>query len=276
MGDSAKPRYSRCGGRQEYPPSDVDLFRFIPGYTEHIYEPGKEPLLFVFLAFLIAFAITRTYTRLARRRGWGSGSVGGVHLHHVVPGIVMVLVAGALLAAPIGVESPTREIVCIVFGVGAALVLDEFALVFHLQDVYWSNEGRSSVDAVILGTALCALLLISSSPWGVDEDVTRGTVPKSILFGLFASHFVWAIICYLKGKYTVGTVALFLPVVGIVGSIRLAKPDSPWARRWYDERKLARARDRYEMSWMARFEDRVLDLIGGKPEDDSGHDRSPA
>jgi lysyl-tRNA synthetase class 2 len=248
----------------------MDLFGFIPGYTEHIYEPGKEPLLFMFLAFLIAFSITRSYTRVARRRGWGSGSVGGVHLHHVVPGIIMVLVTGVLLAAPIGMESPTREVVCIVFGVGAALVLDEFALVFHLKDVYWSTEGRSSVDAVILGTALCGLLLISSSPWGVDEDVTQGYLPKSILFALFATHLVFAIVCYLKGKYTIGTIGLFIPLVGAFGAVRLAKPDSPWARRRYGEARLARSRARFDAGRAARYEDRVLDLIGGKPNSPNG------
>ncbi len=144
----------------------MDLFRFIPGYTEHIYEAGKEPLLFVFVAFLVAFAIPRGYTRLARARGWGSGSVGGVHLHHIVPGIILVLVSGLFLAAPLDMDSPAPEIVAILFGVGAALVLDEFALIFHLEDVYWTSEGRSSVDAVILGAALGGLLLVSSSPCG--------------------------------------------------------------------------------------------------------------
>jgi hypothetical protein len=243
----------------------VDLFGFIPGYTEHIYDAGKEPLLFLFIAFLVAFGITRSYTRLARSRGWGSGNVGGVHLHHIVPGIILVLVSGLLLAAPLGDHGVMADVAAIVFGAGAALVLDEFALVFHLKDVYWSNEGRSSIDAVILGTALCGLLLVSSSPWGVDDDVTRGELPKGILFGLFASHFVWAILCYLKGKYTVGTIALFVPLVGIVGAVRLAKPDSPWARRRYKEAKLAKAQERYQAGRTARYEDRVLDVIGGKP-----------
>jgi hypothetical protein len=57
----------------------VNLFRFVPGYDEHIYDANKEPLLFMFIAFLITFAFVGIYTRMARARGWGSGSVGGVH-----------------------------------------------------------------------------------------------------------------------------------------------------------------------------------------------------
>ena len=243
----------------------MDLFRFIPGYTEHIYDPGKEPLLFVFIAFLIAFGLTRGYTRLARARGWGSGSVGGIHLHHVVPGIILVLAAGLLLAAPIGASPVAEDIFAILFGVGAALVLDEFALIFHLQDVYWAQEGRTSLDAVILGTALCGILLVSSSPWGIGDDVDGRFTPKAVVFGLVVAHFLWGIVCYLKGKYTVGTIGIFVPIVGLIGSLRLAKPGSPWARRRYSEAKLARARDRYATGRAVRVEDRVLDLIGGKP-----------
>ena len=43
------------------------MFRFIPGYESHIYDEGKEPLLFLFLAFIITFALTRLYTRMARK-----------------------------------------------------------------------------------------------------------------------------------------------------------------------------------------------------------------
>ncbi len=68
----------------------MNLFRFIPGYKEEIYGPGKEPLLLLLLSLVLAFALTRLYTRLARRHDWGSGRLGGVHVHHMVPGIVLV------------------------------------------------------------------------------------------------------------------------------------------------------------------------------------------
>jgi hypothetical protein len=55
----------------------LNLFRFVPGYEEQIVNAGKEALLLLFVSFLVAFALTRLYTRLGRARGWGSGSVGG-------------------------------------------------------------------------------------------------------------------------------------------------------------------------------------------------------
>ena len=51
----------------------MNVFRFIPGYKEEIYNAGKEPLLLLLVSFLLSFALTRLYTRLARRHGWGSG-----------------------------------------------------------------------------------------------------------------------------------------------------------------------------------------------------------
>ena len=80
---------------------DFDIFRFIPGYSQHIVGDGKEPVLLLLLAFLITFALTRLYTRLARVYGWGSGSVGGVHLHHMVVGI-LIMIATALVAVADG------------------------------------------------------------------------------------------------------------------------------------------------------------------------------
>jgi hypothetical protein len=50
------------------------LFRFIPGYDAHIVLTGKEPLILMLLAFLITFALTRLYTRLARVYGWGAAA----------------------------------------------------------------------------------------------------------------------------------------------------------------------------------------------------------
>src|SRR5881392_3666357 len=93
---------------------DLDIFRFIPGYSEAIVGDGKEPVLLLLLAFLITFVVTRLYTRLARRYGWGSGSVHGVHLHHMVVGILIVLVTGVVAVA----EWPTgigRDLVGIFF-----------------------------------------------------------------------------------------------------------------------------------------------------------------
>ena len=210
----------------------MNLFDPFPGYETHVYGGGKEPLFLLFLAFLIAFALTRLYTRLARVYGWGSASVGGVHLHHAVPGMVLVLGAGLLAFTPWGSDSPAQELLGIAFGVGAAFVLDEWALIFHLDDVYWSQEGRSSIDAVIVGSTLAGILLHTASPFGLQESEYPG--PRAAVFALLALNYVFAVLCFMKDKPVVGAVGLLVPFVAVVGAARLAKPDSPWSRRFYE------------------------------------------
>jgi hypothetical protein len=253
----------------------VNIFRFIPGYETHIYEAGKEPLLLLLISFLVAFSLTRLYTRLARYRGWGSGRVGNVHLHHIVPGIVLVLVGGVLLAATSNSQSISRGLIAIVFGAGAALILDEFALVLHLEDVYWTERGRLSVEASIVGVLFAGVLLVASSPFGSPDDSTADRLIAIFTYLLF--NVAFAVITLLKGKFMTGALAFFMVPVALVGALRLAKPYSPWAKRFYDPararsprrrlkrgRKLARATRRFESARLGRFERRVVDAIGGK------------
>jgi hypothetical protein len=104
-------------------------------------------------ASLLTFALTRLYTRLARHREWGSGRVGDVHVHHMVLGNVLMLTCGMLVIA----FQPTDfglDLFALGFGVGAAFVLDEFALTVHLRDVYWTPEGRHSIEMSIIWTLL--------------------------------------------------------------------------------------------------------------------------
>lgn len=243
---------------------DLDAFHFLPGYSRHIVAPGKEPVLLLLLAFLITFILTRLYTRIARVRGWGSGSVHGVHLHHMVVGILIVLVTGIVAVA----EWPTgagRSLIGIFFGIGAALVLDEFALSLYLKDVYWSPEGRSSVDATIMGVLFAGLLMVGVSPFGLEH--TRES--RMVAFGLLAFNIVLAAITFLKGKLMLGVISIFIPFVGLVGAIRLAKPHSAWAKWFYKRspRKREHSRARFEpgTGWNARINEWVTDLIGGKP-----------
>jgi hypothetical protein len=242
----------------------VDLFRFIPGYRGVIFDEGKEPLFLSLLAFLIAFGCTRCYTRLARRRNWGSASVEGVHLHHVVVGIVFVLATGFAAMTPVGTGAAVRDVCAIVFGVGAAFVLDEFALVFYLRDVYWSEEGRDSVDATILCVMIAGLTLVVSEPFGLNDPVTSH-MGRFALFAVIAANAVFANVSLLKAKLFTGFAAIALPPFGWIGALRLAKPGSPWTRWFYGPDKLARAEQRARDGFAAHFQQRLLDLVGGKP-----------
>ena len=253
----------------------MDLFSPVPGYETHIYDGGKEALFLLLLSFLIAFFCARLYTRLARIYGWGSANVGGVHIHHAVPGLILALTAGLLVFTSWGGNSPVVEVLAIIFGAGAGLVLDEWALIFHLDDVYWSDEGRSSIDAVIIGTALASILLHTASPFGLDESQYSGS--RTGVFAFLAVNYFFALICFFKGKPVLGAVGLLIPFVAMVGAVRLATPRSPWARWFYDpERgseqqravradKLDRACRRFDTGWQGQLQRKVADLIGGAP-----------
>src|SRR6202453_3250798 len=91
----------------------------------------------------------------------------GRHIHHLVIGIVILLLVGYGWLADVGTGEDNSSIIlsrlmAILYGVGAALTLDEFALWLNLEDVYWSPQGRTSIDAVILFGALLA-----ASAWGL-------------------------------------------------------------------------------------------------------------
>ena len=255
----------------------MNLFRWIPGYESAIYDEGKEPLLFLFLAFLVAFALVRLYTRLARSRAWGSGSAGGVHLHHMVPGIILMAVCGIFAFSTFSENGIAFDILAIGFGAGAALTLDEFAMIFHLRDVYWMEEGRTSVDALLMGLALAGLLLVGSAPFDIEAGNEEAS-GAAIFFTTVAFNVFLAAVTFLKKKPFLGVVAVLIPVVGLVASIRLAKPGSPWARWFYDSKPTSRARsrrrrqeklersiDRFERGRFGRFERWFSDLVGGAP-----------
>jgi hypothetical protein len=241
----------------------ADFFRFVPGYQHYVYAAGREPLFFLLLAFLLTFACARTYTRLGRWYGWGSGSVRGVHLHHLVPGIVASLAAGtAIIAFRPGDDS--MLLLSMLFGVGAALTLDEFALILHLEDVYWTREGRSSIEATLMGLAFAALCLLATAPLGSDPS---RDVPHWVLGGLIAVNMLFALVAFLKGKAKLGAFGIVVPGLAIAGACRLAKPASLWARRFYSPDQLGRSRRRaarYERRYTG-LTHRVYDAIGGAP-----------
>ena len=79
---------------------------------------------------------------------WWPGSIetGGLHVHHLVFGIVLMMAAGVMGYALLDTGF-WYEVSALLFGIGIGLTIDEFALWLHLRDVYWAEEGRSSVDA---------------------------------------------------------------------------------------------------------------------------------
>jgi hypothetical protein len=233
-------------------------------------DRGERSGFVLLAAFLLAFLFIRTSARLIRspRVGWWPGSVttgSGLHLHHLVWGIVLLLLSG-FLAFALSPDSPWNEILAGTFGVGAGLTLDEFALWVYLRDVYWAEEGRASLDAVIVAAALGGLILLGIAPFDLRNNGSSvGTLAVSVLLVLAI-----AAVAILTGRRFVGLLGVFLPVLSLAAALRLAAPGSPWARRFYshDGQKLARAQARFERS--ARRRRRMADAVSGAPSGGGG------
>lgn len=241
----------------------ANFFEFVPGYSHYIYRGGREPLFFLLLSFLATFAVVRSYTRIGRARRWPSGSVRDVHLHHLVPGILASLAsATAIIAFRPGDDS--MLLLSSLFGVGAALTLDEFALILHLEDVYWAKEGRSSIEATLMGAAFGFLCLLASLPLGSDP---RGDAPHWLAGAVLAVNLTFGLIAFLKGKPKLGTLGIFLPGLSVAGALRLAAPQSPWAHHFYSQAKTQRSEKRAERRHLrySHLRHRIYDAIGGAP-----------
>jgi len=137
----------------------TDLYRF------HFKDEARERLFLASVAFLVTFGLVRIIT-YSIRSGVGPfhnvTTSGGLHIHHLVWGILILLVVGYiwLIEKAVG-SSWLASLTAIAYGVGAALTLDEFALWLNLQDVYWEKAGRASVDAVLIFGSL-----LSVGIWG--------------------------------------------------------------------------------------------------------------
>jgi hypothetical protein len=228
-------------------------------------DPGRGTAFLVLAAFLLSFAFIRTSARLIRNPSvtWWPGNVetGGLHIHHLVWGISLVLISGFLnFASDLG--SPWWHVAAVAFGIGAGLAIDEFALWLYLRDVYWSDQGRRSIDAVMIATAFAVLVVLGTKPFGLDE-------PESVLGTalIVLQAVVLSAIAFLKGRFVMGVVSLFVPFWGIVAAVRLAKPGSPWARWRYRGRRagrMKRAKERFRADRrVAVLRDRVVTLTTG-------------
>jgi hypothetical protein len=230
-------------------------------------EPGRECAFLVLLAFIASFLFIRTSARLARspRVPWWPGSVeaGGVHVHHLVWGISLLLLSG-FAAFVSDLYSPWWQITSVAFGIGAGLTLDEFALWLYLRDVYWSEEGRDSIDAVVVAALLAGLVVVGVQPFDLDQ--TQAAVGTTAAIAVVVAL---AAITFLKGRILLGVISIFVPVVGLITAVRLGKPDSPWARWRYRGRRadrLERARRRHARDRrLGDIGQRLRNAIGGAP-----------
>jgi hypothetical protein len=194
-----------------------------------------RPMTWMFLAILATFIITRIVTRLIRA------------------GIVLVA------QTPRGVA---LDAAAAVFGTGVGLTVDEFALWLHLDDVYWTDQGRKSVDAIF-----CVLVITGALIGGADFVTGHiGTAAWWASVAVIAVNLLLCVICLLKGKIVTAVTGIVIPVGALAGAIRLAKPGSWWAVHRYASRprRARRAARRYGQHHQERW-NRLRDLVGGAP-----------
>ncbi|MGJ6123702.1 hypothetical protein QN239_14140 [Mycolicibacterium sp. Y3] len=212
----------------------------------------RLPLLCCLIAFILTFFLTRLIVRYIRshpagdapRKWWQPRNLsvgGGVHLHHVVIGVILVMVSGvSMVTLAVNGGVPEFTVAAVFFGIGAALVLDEFALILHLQDVYWAEDGRTSVDAVFVAIAVAGLLVLGFNPlsffdigiWRADDTWQA----RAVVIAVALLTLALAVVVLLKGKVWTGLVGMFITPLLIVGAIRLSRPHAPWARWRYTTR----------------------------------------
>ena len=250
------------------------------GWYQRVFvDTGRAPAVWMLIGFLLTFAVTRGITRRihakaaedsprpgSQRGGLSDIYIGGVHVHHQVWGIILVLVTG-LLQFRYSPGAPWAEVLAALFGIGAALTLDEFALWFNLDDVYWSKSGRKSIDAILVGGALGAVLLMQAAPLGTAGS--RDPLAIWLYLVTLAVNLAVAGICIMKGKLATGLIGIVIPLLATIGAIRLAKPSSVWARRRYSGAKLGRAQQRFGPAYQLR-RNRLRDLLGGRPDPAGG------
>jgi hypothetical protein len=201
-------------------------------YEHHIEAAGKETHFLILVAFLCSFGFIRTSAHMIRAQvSWWPGNVetkSGTHIHHLVWGILLLLVTGYVGIAT-SIPTPWFELVAIGFGIGMGLTMDEFALWLNLEDVYWSEKGRQSIDAAVVTVVLLVIALLGLQFWidvydavlvlcGLDRGNAWIAIPVQIVGVAFA------VVCFRKGRKLTGIVGLFVPLVALVGALIPQKP----------------------------------------------------
>jgi hypothetical protein len=204
-------------------------------YDRHIQIPGKEIHFLILVAFVCSFGFIRGSAHMIRAQvSWWPGNVqtkGGTHVHHLVWGILLLLATGYVGLAT-DIDSPWLELIAIGFGIGMGLTLDEFALWLNLEDVYWQEKGRQSIDAVLITTALLVIALLGLQFWIDVYDAVlvllgldRGN--EWIAIPVQAAGVALAVVCFRRGRRLAGLFGLFVPLVALVGAVT---PERPQAR----------------------------------------------
>ena len=191
-----------------------------------------------------------------------------MHVHHMVIGVVLMVVTGLVLIA-FSPDGLWLQLCALVFGAGVALTLDEFALILRLQDVYWTAEGRLSVDAVIVAVCAGLLFVLGLQPCrrraaaGLAGSRRRGRRRRRSSINL-----CFAVVCLLEGQAT--------GRASSASSCRSSGSSGPSAWRDPPRRGLTGAMERSRRSWPRRSAARTTSTRPGAPGARRSSTSSPA
>lgn len=200
-------------------------------FQREIVDSGRLAAFLFFIALLGTFAFIRTSTWMIRKqvRWWpGNVTVGGTHVHHLVWGIIAMMIFG-YIGLVIQPDSPWREITTVLFAIGMGLTLDEFALWVELKDVYWTQDGRKSIHAMIIAGSVAGALVVGFSSWVKLADTAATGVTAALgFFG--AAAILVALANVAKGHHGWAAAALLFWPVGLWGLTHPAREGSLWER----------------------------------------------
>jgi hypothetical protein len=131
---------------------------------ERIPDRPRRRLFLAAIGFAVTFLGARVLVLfiLYHVGPFGWVVLGGTHIHHLVWGILLLLISGYALVAEVGTGSSPASLfagrlIAILYGMGAALTLDEFTMWLNIKEVSWSFQGRESIDVVVGFGALLAV-----------------------------------------------------------------------------------------------------------------------
>jgi len=180
LGRRAHERRNREGLIEAAPAAAADTVGVaVRGYTE---APRSETVLFNLLAgFLASFALVRISTWGIRDEWWPfrNVSVGGRHIHHFVPGILIAFASGT--TALLTDDEALEEKLAVTTGVGMGLTFDEAALLLDLRDVYWTRQGLLSVQLSLGATAILSIAILTQRMLrrGERRQEAEGLIPSA-------------------------------------------------------------------------------------------------
>lgn len=139
-------------------------------YKQQLAESRRERLFLASVGFFVTVVVIRGIT-IAIHNDIGpfhNVEMHGRHIHHMVWGILLLLLVGYIWLLEVGTGSADSwrfvgRVTSMLYGVGAALTLDEFALWLNLSDVYWQRQGRESYEAMALFGGLLSVGVFGAS-----------------------------------------------------------------------------------------------------------------